>query len=119
MVLNWALVEAGLYSSVTTAQIFNGNHHLIAWDAHQISLQGLCDLWVEAFFEHSPVLHKPLPVAMHNVREADRNGRDKDQAHVELMKYVRVTTELVFQDIQNGVFAGSTISVPFASIGPD
>ena len=88
--LDEALVEADLYSSVTSAQLFNGNHHLIALDAHQISLLVLLDLWIEALLEHSPALHKLLPVAMHNVREAGRNGRDKDQAHVELMKYVRI-----------------------------
>jgi len=58
--LGEALVEAGLYSSVTPAQVFNGNHHLIALYAHQISMQVLFDLWIEAFYKHNPVLHKRL-----------------------------------------------------------
>ena len=54
--LDMAWIEAGLYSSITVVQILYGKHHNRALDAHQISLQALFDLWIEAFFKENPTL---------------------------------------------------------------
>ncbi len=68
--LDAAWIEAGLYSSVTVVQILNGKHHNRALDAHQISLQVLFDLWIEAFFEENPTQCQLFLSSMQAVREA-------------------------------------------------
>ena len=68
--LDEAWIEAGLYSSVTVLQILNGQHHNRALDAHQITLQVLFDLWIEAFCEQHPVLLNKLTSAIEDMRTA-------------------------------------------------
>ncbi len=58
--LDEAWVEADMYSTVTVHQIINGNHYSRAMDAHEITLQGLIDLWLEAFFSERPNTRKSL-----------------------------------------------------------
>ena len=86
--LDAAWIEAGLYSSVTVVQILNGKHHNRALDAHQISLQVLFDLWIEAFFEENPTLYEFLSSSMQAVREACSNGLDVTEAHCQLVSLV-------------------------------
>lgn len=83
--LDEAWIEAGLYSSVTVVQILNRKHHNRALDAHQITLQVLFDLWIEAFSEQHPVLLNKLTSALENVRTSCQNGLDIAQAHRELV----------------------------------
>ena len=86
--LDEAWIEAGLYSSVTVVQILNGKHHNRALDAHQISLQALFDLWIEAFFAENPTLHQQLMSTMSAVRKACSNGIDVAEAHRQLVASV-------------------------------
>lgn len=55
-----AWVEADMYSSVTVNQIINGNHYARAIEAHEITLQVLFDLWIEAFFTENPAVRTAL-----------------------------------------------------------
>ncbi len=84
--LDAAWIEAGLYSSVTVVQILNGEHHNRALDAHQISLQVLFDLWIEAFFEVNPTLYQLFLSSMQ--AEACSNGLDVTEAHRQLVSLV-------------------------------
>ena len=78
-----AWIEAGLSSSVTVAQILNGKHHNRVLDAHQISLQVLFDLWIEALFENkTPALY-----------QACRNGLNVAEARQQMVSLVN-TLEL-------------------------
>ena len=43
-------VEAEMYSSITVDQIINGKHYSRAMEAHEVTLQVLFNLWIEAFF---------------------------------------------------------------------
>ena len=86
--LDGAWVEADLYSSVTVAQIPNGKHHNRALDAHQISLQVLFDLWIEAFFEENPTVYQNFLSLMEAVREACSNGLDVTEAHCQLVSLI-------------------------------
>ena len=55
--LDQAWQEADLYSSITVTQIINGNHHNRAVKAHQVTLQTLFDLRIEAFLEDHHGVH--------------------------------------------------------------
>ena len=70
------------------AQILNGKHHNRALDAHQISLQVLFDLWVEAFFEENPTVHQKFLSSMETVWEAYSNGLDVTEAHCQLVSLI-------------------------------
>ena len=85
--LDVAWIEAGLYSSITVIQILNGKHHNRALDAHQISLQALFDLWIEAFFKKTPTLYQKLISLTEVAREACSNG---------LMSLRRITNQPVW-----------------------
>ena len=61
--LDEAWAEAELYIIVTTAQILNSKHHNRALDAHQITLQVLFDIWMDAFFKVNLTLQEELAAA--------------------------------------------------------
>ena len=86
--LDMAWIETGLYSSITVVQILNGKHHNRALDAHQISLQALFDLWIEAFFKENPTLYQKFIFSMEAVREACSNGLDVTEVHCQLVSLV-------------------------------
>lgn len=79
--LDEAWQEADLYSSVTTSQIINGNHHNRAMKAHQITLQALFDLQMEAFFEENPALRTSLQESVEKLTESCRAQQDIYEAH--------------------------------------
>ena len=49
-----------MYNSVMVNQIINGNHYARAIEAHEITLQVLFDLWIEAFFTENPAVRTAL-----------------------------------------------------------
>lgn len=79
--LDESWIEAGLYSSVTTAQILEGSHHSRALAAHQISLQVLFDLWINMFFEQNPDLCTEMTVAIQKVQTVRQTNDGVDQSH--------------------------------------
>ena len=79
--LDEAWQEADLYSSVTTSQIINGTHYNRAMQAHQITLQALFYLWIEAFFEENPSQRISLQTIVEKLTEACRAQKDVYQAH--------------------------------------
>ena len=79
--LDEAWQEADLYGSVTTSQIINGSHHNRVMQAHEITLQALFDLWMEAFFEENPGLRISPQTSVNKLTEACRAQKDVYQAH--------------------------------------
>ncbi len=67
------------------ADLLNTMHNR-ALDAHQISLQALFDLWIEAFFKENPTLYQKCMSSMETVREACSNGLDVMEAHHQLVR---------------------------------
>lgn len=79
--LDEAWQEADLYSSVTTTQIINGNHHNRALEAHQVTLQVLFDLWIESVVEAHPELHISLQSSVNKLIEACKTCKNVHEAH--------------------------------------
>ena len=79
--LDQAWQEADLYSSITVTQIINGNHHNRAVEAHQVTLQTLFDLWIEAFLEDHHGVHDFLQSSAKELAEACRTKKDVHKAH--------------------------------------
>jgi hypothetical protein len=88
--LDQAWVEADLYSNVTFIQILNGKHHNRALDANQVTLQALCDLWFDAFFEHYPELRVAMRAGMNRLTEACKTGTDIAQVHSQLFNIAEI-----------------------------
>ena len=79
--LDQAWQAADLYSSITVTQIINGNHHNRAVEAHQVTLQTLFDLWIEAFLEDHHGVHDFLQSSAKELAEACRTKKDVHKAH--------------------------------------
>ena len=80
-----AWMEADLYGSVTKNEIINGNHYGRALQAHEITLQVLNDLWLEAFFKERPVVRDALKSSVIQLSEACFSREGVRDAHTKLM----------------------------------
>ena len=102
--LDSALVEADIYSSITVVQIINGKHHNRAIEAHQIILQVLFDLWIDAFLKANPSIANELTIGLQKIEEACHMGTDVRELHYEmltLMKRIKVKEKLEEFDHEN------------------
>ena len=80
-----AWVEASLYSSVTVNQIINGSHYSRAIEAHEITLQVLFDLWIEAFFSERPTVRTALEESVELLSKACMSKHGIYEAHRALL----------------------------------
>eukprot|EP00794_Sanderia_malayensis_P002267 gene2267-2604_t len=83
--LDEAWIEAGLYGSVTTNQIINGNHYGRALEAHEITLQVLYEIWIKAFFKERPAVHDALKSGVIKLSDACFSKEGVWDAHHKLM----------------------------------
>jgi hypothetical protein len=80
-----AWVEAEMYSSITVEQIINGNHYRRALEAHEVTLQVLFDLWIEAFFSERPTVRTSLEASIEQVSKACVSKQGVRAAHFSLL----------------------------------
>ena len=78
-------MEADLYGSVTTNQIINGNNYGRALEAHEITLQVMNDLWLEAFFKERPAVCDALKSSVIQLSKARMSREGVHDAHTTLM----------------------------------
>ena len=78
-------MEADLYGSVTTNQIINGNNYARALEAHEITLQVMNDLWLEAFFKERPTVRDALKSSFIQLSKACISREGVCDVHTKLM----------------------------------
>jgi hypothetical protein len=107
-----AWVEAEMYSSITVEQIINGNHYRRALEAHEVTLQILFDLWIEAFFSERPTVRTSLEASIEQVSKACVSKQGVRAAHFSLL----VTLESLNIEKQLAEFDAAT---SYVSLGMD